>query len=336
MRKNKKSSIKLEGNYIDKIFKENCANLLPFIFKKMLGLKFEKIENLPSIKQQTTLEKEPDFLRKIFSKKYPKGAVVQLEFETSDDAEMLERMLLYLSLEYKRSKIPVLQHVLYLGKGKSLMTSILKFGQVDYAYHLHNIEDFSYQSFINSIVPEEVILTLLSDYENRSLDEILELIIGRLQKLSGDTLARKRFINQLIMLSRYRNLHNQTIKKIRDMGFTKFDVKTDLLYMEGKVEGKIEGKIEGSLEGEIKKSIIGIENMTNDHIPDHIIARYLELELSFVKKIQKQLLKKKEILAALKVDFKDLPAIAKKLKVEPLLVEILQEDLKKNKNIEKK
>jgi len=317
--KNKSKSIKLEGNYIDKIFKENCASLLPFIFKKMLNLQFEKIENLPAIKQQTTLEKEPDFLRKIYSNDYPEGAVVQLEFETSDDMEMLKRMLLYLSLEYKRSKMPILQYVLYLGKGKSSMKCHLKFGKLDYGYTLLNIEDFSYLDFIHSAVPEEVLLALLSDYENRSLDEILEMIIGRLQKLSGDTLATKRFINQLIMLSRYRNLHNQTILKIQDMGFTTFDIETDLLYLEG---------IE---KGEIKKAIFSIIIMTNNKTSNPLIAKVAGVKLSFVEMIQKQLLQKGKVIELIK-NKETVEIIAKKLKIHPLLVTVLKEELLKNKS----
>jgi len=51
-----------EANYIDKIIKENCANLVPFLFKKILKTDIIKIKNLPEIKQQITREKEPDFL----------------------------------------------------------------------------------------------------------------------------------------------------------------------------------------------------------------------------------------------------------------------------------
>jgi len=115
-------------------------------------LKFYKLQNLAAIKHQATLEKEPDFLRIIYNDDYPKGAIVQLEFETSDDAEMLERMLLYLGMEYKRSKKPVLQYVLYLGAGKSKMNAALGFGQLKYGFTVLNIEDFSYKqcSYPNS------------------------------------------------------------------------------------------------------------------------------------------------------------------------------------------
>ena len=45
---------KTEANYLDKIIKENCKNLVPFILRKIFGLQFSRIENLPELKQQVT------------------------------------------------------------------------------------------------------------------------------------------------------------------------------------------------------------------------------------------------------------------------------------------
>ncbi|MFT4761763.1 MAG: hypothetical protein ACI9XO_002907 [Paraglaciecola sp.] len=61
--------------------------------------------------------------------------------------------------------------------------------------------------------------------------------------------------------------------------------------------------------------------MTDEKVKKETIAKFLEIEVDFVEEIQKQLLLKEKNANA--------KAIAKKLKVHPILVEILQADLKK-------
>ena len=133
------------------------------------------------------------------------------------------------------------------------------------------------------------------------------------------------------MLSRFRNLHNLTIKKFENMSAIAFDINTDLLYLRGIKRGEekgIEKGIEQGIEkGILKKSIIGIQNMTEKKMDKSLIADVLELKLTFVNQIQKNLLKKEEIFKLLKKKDNTVEAIAKKLKVHPILVEILKEDL---------
>lgn len=326
-----KDTQKSEANYIDKIIKENCQNLVPFIVRRIFGVEFDEMKNLPEIKQQVTKEKEPDFLRIIHNQEYSDGAIVQLEFETSDYKKMDKRMLEYLALLHKKTEKPVLQFVLYLGEGQAKMNREIVFGRLDYSFEVINIQDFRYEDFINSTSSEEVILSLLANSDDISEDELLDLIIHRLVQLNGNSLATKKFINQLIMLSRLRNLQYQTIKKVRDMNATIFDVNTDILFIEGKEQGLEQGLEQGKEKGELRKSIVGIQNMTVKEVENDLIAYFLELEVDFVEKIQKQLLKKDKINALLKKKNSDVETIAKKLKVHPILVTILQEDLEKTK-----
>lgn len=328
---------KEEANYIDKIIKENCQNLVPFIVRKIFGLHFDEMKNLPEIKQQMTREKEPDFLRIIYNSDYQDGVIVQLEFETTDFKKMDKRMLEYMALLHKKTEKPVLQFVLYLGKGQATMNQVIKFGRLNYSFEIINIEDFNYQEFIHSDRSEEVILSLLANSDDLSKEELLDLILHRLVALNKDTLAAKKFVNQLIMLSRLRNLQYLTIKKIQDMNSTIFDINTDVLYLQG-IERGIEKGIEKGMEkgiekgnelGELRKSIIGIQNMTAKKVDKELIADFLELEIKFVKKIQQQLLKKEKINALLKKADMAVEKIAESLKVHPILVKILKEDLQK-------
>lgn len=194
MNNKKLPSEKHESNYIDKIIKENSESLAPFIIKRIFNLQIDRMENLPAIRQQVTIEKEPDFLRLIYNKDYPDGAVVQLEFETGDTKQMVKRMLIYLSLLYNTTGKPVLQYVLFLGKGKAKMPTRIEFDGIDYYFTLINIEDFSYLDFIESSQPEEVILSLLANHDEISDDELLDMILGRFVELRSDEVSTKKFL----------------------------------------------------------------------------------------------------------------------------------------------
>ena len=321
---------KRQSNYIDKIIKENCLSLLPFICSRILQIPIDKMENFPEMKQQITREKEPDFLRMIYNSKYPKGAVFHLEFELKDSTKMLARMLEYIGILFKKTQKPVLQYVLYLGKGKAKMRSKIRFEQLDYAFRVINIEDFSYLDFINSDVPEEVLLALLMKHDRVSDEELLTLIISRLFILRGKTSEMKKFLNQLTMLSRLRNLQNVTIKKIKIMSNIEYNIEEDIAYIEGVEAGEEKGMEKGIKKGAIKRSIVSIQKMTAAKLEAKQIANFANVELKFVLDIQKQLVKVDKIKALLKKNT-EVELIAEKLKVHPLLVEIIQEELNKKK-----
>lgn len=284
-------------------------------------MQFHEIKSLPDIKQQVTQEKEPDFLRLVINDEYPEGVVVQLEFETSDYPKMDKRMLDYIGILHKNTNKPVLQYVLFLGEGKAEMNNQLNFGNLKFFFPVINIEDFHYSEFMNSTHPEEVILALLGNHEELTDDEILELILSRLVELKGDTIEIGKFTQQLIMLSRLRNLQNKTNKKVSQMQTSSFNIETDFAYIAG-----IE---RGENRGEVKQAISAIQKMTKRKVDSQLIAEFLGKEISFVKEIQKQFLLKSKIVSALKKKNNDFKDIAKKLKVNPLLVELVHEELTK-------
>lgn len=119
---------------------------------------------------------------------------------------------------------------------------------------------------------------------------------------------------------------------MNDIGF---DINNDILYLEGMEtgfeKGIVKGIEKGSERGRLKQSIISILNMTEEHIPQKTIAKFLALKVTFVNTIQKQFLLQSKLENALKTSKTDLETIAKKFKVHPILVEILKENLAKKK-----
>lgn len=155
-----------------------------------------------------------------------------------------------------------------------------------------------------------------------SYDRILELIPGRLQVIKTDDFAVRKFTNQLIMLSRLRNLQILTMKKVRNMGI-KFDINQDILFLEGKEKAERFAMIE---------KMKGIVKMTSTGMSPEIIADYLLLDLKFVKEIQTHLLQKDKIITELKKKKATPQTVAEKLKINELLAEIFAEELKSKKN----
>lgn len=102
MSKQHQTNQRKEGNKYDKIIKENLKSLIPALLNKVLGLKVLRIEDLPAVKMQTTLEREPDFLQLVYDEVFPEGRIIHLEFESSNETNMERRMLAYLGMLYRK------------------------------------------------------------------------------------------------------------------------------------------------------------------------------------------------------------------------------------------
>lgn len=318
-KKTKANSAK-EGNKFDKILHENLEPLIPVLLRKVMGIVPTKMENVPQLKQQTTLEREPDFLKKVFDAKHPEGKLVQIEFEGKDEKETDYRFLEYLGIILRKYKIPLDQHLIYLPKGvpKQIRGEIVQ-ENLYFRYEVHCISQISYIEFLYSDIPEEVLLSILSNPEDQQPEELIELILRQLIKLKGDSLATRKFLKQLEVLSLLRNLQEATIKQI-DMINLSYDITKDVRYNQGKDVGLEQGLEQGRLE----TTIFGIRNMLLKNLAEDLIAEILNVESSFVIQIKQELKKENEIITLLKTNKLSQEQIAKKLDVSEVLVSTLQ------------
>ncbi len=105
----------------------------------------------------------------------------------------------------------------------------------------------------------------------------------------------------------------------------------------GKVEGKVEGieegmekgKVEGMEKGKFLLAITGICKMTQKAFAVDVIADLLSVSEAFVMDIRQQFKKEPLIVAALKKPRATVQSVAQRLKVSPLLVQVIQDALKK-------
>ena len=276
----------------DKILKENIEAVFLPLVEEMLGISiketFELKDNL-----QSTIKRETDFLKRVIDQD-GKEWILHLEFQTTNDPKMIYRMAEYRAILQRKYEIPVRQVVIYLGSEKPKMRTQLSKEEEITGFELHDIRDFSTQSMLNSKIPEEIILSILTDYKESDAEKVIEQIIYKLQKASKSESELNKSIQQLIVLSRLRKLEVKTKQKINDMPIT-YDIKTDGLYNEGIREGLREGIQKGIQKGREKNRFQMISKALSQRILTiEQIAEIAEVSIDYVLSIQSELERKRD------------------------------------------
>ena len=245
----------------DKILKENIEAIFLPIVEKMLGISIKETFEIKD-KIQITIEREPDFLKIIIDQNGKKW-ILHLEFQTTNDPNMIYRMAEYKAILLQRSpfpkgslrgglrkyQIPVRQVVIYLGSEKPKMQTQLPEEEQITGFELRDIREFPTQSMLDSEIPEGIILSILMDYKKADAEKVIEEIIYKLQQSSKSESELRRSIKQLIVLSRLRKLEVKIKQKINDMPIT-YDISKgfpgkkpmDSIMKESKKEEKKEEK----------------------------------------------------------------------------------------------
>lgn len=267
------------GDY-DKIIKENLEAIFLPLLEKLTGIQVIQSEEVKD-KLQRTLEREPDFLKLITDGSGNKF-ILQLEFQTQNDAKMVYRMAEYKALLLRKYELPVKQFVIFLGTANPSMKTQLNPEEQILGFELKNIKDLPVDHTLSSEVPEEIILSILANYPESNIPRVINSIVNKLQKISSDEIQLRRAIQQLFILSRLRNLEEEVEKKVNSMPIT-YDIKTDQLYNKGikqGIERGIERGIEQNKTRMIKKALKqGFLNLEQ-------IAEMAEVDVSFVVSIR--------------------------------------------------
>lgn len=273
------------SNDYDKIIKENIEEVFLPLAEKYLGISIISFRKLPG-KIQSTIEREPDFVR-IVRTKDQQEFILQIEFQTVDQKDMIYRMAEYHALLLKKYKYPVKQFVVYLGKSTPRMRTALQENEIMKGFGLINLQAIDHEQLLRSQIPEEIILAILSKY-NVGVEKLIDEIINRLKEVSGSEIALQKYARQLAVLSRLRNLEEVVIQKTKNMPIT-YDYKKDYLYKEGKKEGRKEG-----IEKEKQKMIREKQKMIKEmlRITDLSatqIAKIASVSVSYVEEIKAKL-----------------------------------------------
>lgn len=255
----------------DKVIKENIEALFLALSEKLLGIKISNPVNLPE-KLQTTVEREPDFLKKVSSDDGSEF-ILHLEFQTNDEPKMVYRMAEYKALLQRKFELPVRQFVVYLGTRKPKMRTELTKSEKITGFTLKNIHRLPVNQTLASDIPEEIILSILADYPKSDAERVIASIITKLRLVSKDETSLKKSVQQLLILSRLRKLGTATEKQIEDMPIT-YDVEKDFLYKRG-VE---------------RKTIQVIQEMLKDgSLANEQIARFTGASVKYVDEVKRGL-----------------------------------------------
>jgi predicted HTH domain antitoxin len=132
---------------------------------------------------------------------------------------------------------------------------------------------------LDSQIPEEIILAVLSDFKKQKPIEVIRQILSKLKGIGTDEITLRKYIRQLAVLARLRNLTKETQKQIQDMGLS-YNITEDYLYQEGRKQEKQE-LTESLAVKMLKDRTLSIEK----------IAEILNVTTDYLKQIEKGLKK---------------------------------------------
>lgn len=243
---NKGKERKHSGNIYDRIFRENAPTIFIPLIQSQLNIDIYKYEIL-ELKMVKTLEREVDFLYKIYDKKgIP--SILHLEFQTRNNKEMLARMQEYHSLIYRRHQLPIRHIVIYLGKQKSTMKAQLEPNLIFYGFDIINLTEIDPDQLISTQIPEMVVMALLGNLKKDQVERVLNDILKSLKRLTNSEEKLTKYVNQLVILARIRNLEKIISQKLEDMPIS-YNVEKDGLYVQGMEKGIQKGREEGIEKG---------------------------------------------------------------------------------------
>jgi hypothetical protein len=196
-------------NY-DKIFKENIEEIILPLARKLLNIHPEELEEIPD-DLQVTIERRPDFLKKVREK--GKEYVLHIEFQLEDNHDMTHRMLEYYAILFRKYKMEVRQYVFYINQKPPTIPTSIHYTQLDYSFKLVNLQGIDYQTFLQSNKPEEIILAILGDFKNEPSSKVIVEILTQLKTITTATSSSGKYVIQLEVLSKLRSLQSPIYPK---------------------------------------------------------------------------------------------------------------------------
>jgi hypothetical protein len=184
------------ANHYDLILKEIMDAIYMALSKKFIDNSFSKAEELGTDIQRTK-EKKTDFLRKMLYSDPANNFILHAEAQSKDDSKMIFRMMEYHAMLVRKYKMRVVQLVFYFGRGKSKMKNSYHDGRNTFSFELISIQDFSYRTFLKTDRPEELVLAILSDFEDKTKEEIADLIFPKQNSLLMKLMSWKNLLIRL-------------------------------------------------------------------------------------------------------------------------------------------
>ena len=267
---------KRQSSQYDKIFKENIEAVISGIMQNVLEIIAVYMEELPDDIQHTK-ERKPDVLKKITDTKGD-TFILQIEFQVANDDEMVYRMQEYKAMLIRKYRLPIYQYVIFLGKGQPTMETHLSNVGLTFEYNLLAINSIDYKIFLKSNQPEEIVLSVLANFNKETLENALKRIISRLEETTVGDLALKRYFKQLRILAQLRKFEKKLKDIVMDSIEKYIDEKRDVAFLVGLDRGQTKEQTK------FVTNLLQKLDLTLNQIAD--IAG---VTVDFVKSVQRQL-----------------------------------------------
>jgi hypothetical protein len=247
----------------DKIIKENLEKVVLQLIRKTTDIEPVTGEILyPELNY--TIEREADFLEKVVTRDN-QTLIFHIEFQTTNEKYMADRMFVYAGLIYQIYRLPVRQIVFYIGKEPLRMNNTLKMPSYEYNYELIDLQQISYKQFIDSAIPEEVLLAILCNFGQVDAEVVVEEIFIKLRLLQKSDLAFGKSIKQLDVLSLLRDLQPFIVKQEQKMALT-LKIENDLRFQQGEKRKALEIATAMLREGLDKQTVAKITRLSPEEI----------------------------------------------------------------------
>jgi hypothetical protein len=210
-----------------------------------------------------------------------KSYILQIEFQSTDEKDMVYRMLEYKSLLLLKHKTEVKQIVLHIGKDKlKKMTPNLEAEGLSFEYKIIDIKSFDYEEFLKSNVPEEVILSILCNFKNTPPQKVITRVLAKLQELLKGQNRFGKYLKQLEVLSKLRDLQEETTKQTSIMPIV-YDLETDIRFVQGMNKGVDKTKFD------VIKELLLMKVLTS-----YQIAQVVKVPVEVVEQVKKEIFDK--------------------------------------------
>lgn len=224
------------ANNYDRIFKENIEPLLLHLLKKVLGLSPPKLVPIDA-KMQVTQEAEMDNIRRVVHDDVNLDYGLQIEFHVSDE-DLRKRNFLHYALFHQITALPLRQIVIYggMGLGTQIKKNYLSLSGLEFQFEVIVLKNIPKEVFLNSAIPEEVILAILCDFGQDAPDVVIRQILSCLNKILKGSFRVKKYQKQLLILSRLRKMELIVKNQVEAMTIH-YDIETDGLFLQGIEKG---------------------------------------------------------------------------------------------------
>ncbi|MEO5359727.1 MAG: hypothetical protein H7843_04695 [Nitrospirota bacterium] len=231
----------------DKILKEILKDTVDTLITKVIGLKIVKSTAIET-KLQITNEREADFILQV---ELEDGSIslLHIELQTTNYSQMVYRELRYWLYLREVHGIYPMQYVFYIGNEPLTMEDSLSTETTSHRYKLIDMRDVDCEKFLYSDKPEEVIISILCNYQKKGVKIFIREILSRLEELVPEETLRGKYIRQVEVLSQLRDLQGEVCKEAEEMALV-YDLERDIRFRQGRERGILEGEQRGLLKGE--------------------------------------------------------------------------------------